>query len=86
MAKLADLKSSAVLVHLTRVGSSASGAELLLELAVILLLGLVVRLNVDVSAVILGRGAIEQALEVVRQVCSGLVVGVVIVCQFWPFS
>ena len=52
----------------------------------VILLGLVVRLNVDVSAIILGRGAIEQALEVVRQVCPGLVVGVVIVCHFWPFS
>ena len=86
MAKLADLESSAVLVHLARVGSAASGAKLLLELAVILLLGLVVRLNVDVSAIILGRGAIKQALEVVRQVRPGLVVGVVIVCHFWPFS
>ena len=86
VAKLADLKGSAVLVHLARVGSAASGAKLLLELTVILLFGLVVRLNVDVSAVILGRGTIKQALEVVRQICPGLVVGVVIVCHFWPFS
>ena len=54
MAKLADLESPAVLIYLARVGSAASGAKFLLELAVILLLGLVVRLNVDVSAVILG--------------------------------
>jgi hypothetical protein len=86
MAKLADLESSAVLVHLARVGSAVSGAKLLLELAVVLLFGLAVILNVDVSSVILGRGAIKQALEVVRQVCPGLVVGVVIVCHFWPFS
>ena len=86
MTKLADLERSAVLVHLARVGSAASGAKLLLELAVILLLGLVVRLNVDVGAVILGRGAIKQALEVVGQVRPSLVVGVVIVCHFWPFS
>ena len=87
MAELGELQGPAVFVHLAGVGAATGVAELLLELAVVVGVILVVALDVDVGALVLGTGAVEQTAQVVRQVGGVLAVVLVdIVCHFWPFS
>ena len=89
MAELLDLERAAVLVGLAGVDAGAGVAELLLELAVVVIvLGVVCALGlvVDVLALVGGLGAVEQAPEVVGQ--RGLVarrVVVILVCHLAAF-
>ena len=89
VAELLDLERAAVLVGLARVDAGAGVAELLLELAVVIVIVGVVcafGLVVDVLALVGGLGSIEQAPEVVGQ--RGLVarrVVVILVCHLAAF-
>ena len=88
VAELGDLEGPAVLVGLAGFLSAPCLAELLLELAVVLVLG-VLRLLVgvvDVLALVGGLRSVEQAPQVLGEVARGLGRVVHVVCHVGPFS
>ena len=88
MAELGDLQGAAVLVGLAG-GLAATGvAELLLELAVVVILR-VLALGVgvvDVLAGVVGLGAVQKAPQVLGKLLVGAAVVDVVVCHVRPFS
>ena len=89
VAELGDLQGAPVLVGLAGGFAAAAVAELLLELAVVVILLRVLALSVgvvDVLAGVVGLGAVQKAPQVLGKLLVGAAVVDVVVCHVRPFS
>ena len=89
VAELGDLQGAAVLVGLAGGLAASAVAELLLELAVVVIVVRVLALGVgvvDVLAGVVGLGAVQKAPQVLGKLLVGAAVVDVVVCHVRPFS
>ena len=89
VAELGDLQGAAMLVRLAGVHAAAAVAELLLELAVVVIFLGVLTLDVgvvDVLAGVVGLGTVQKPPQVLGKLLVGAAVVDVVVCHVRPFS